>query len=85
MEILYLPEFLKQYRKLSKDIKIKAEKQEILFRKNPFDPKLKTHKLTGKFKDFWSFSINYQYRIIFQFATENTVWFYTVGTHAIYK
>ena len=85
MEIQYLPKFLKQYQKIPLKVKIKAEKQEIIFRKNPFDPRLKTHRLTGNLKEFWAFSIDYQYRIIFQFADENTIWFYSIGTHAIYK
>ena len=33
-----------------------------LFRNNPFDPKLRTHKLSGKLKDLWSFSIEYDLR-----------------------
>jgi addiction module RelE/StbE family toxin len=85
VEIQYLPKFLRQYQKIPSKIKIKAEKQETIFRKNPFDPRLKTHHLTGKLKEFWSFSIDYQYRIIFQFVDENIVWFYLIGTHAIYK
>jgi len=31
-----------------------------------YDNKLKTHKLKGDMKDFWSCSINYDYRIAFQ-------------------
>ncbi|MDD3998498.1 MAG: type II toxin-antitoxin system mRNA interferase toxin, RelE/StbE family [Candidatus Shapirobacteria bacterium] len=85
MEVQYLPKFLRQYQKIPKKVKIKAEKQEAIFRKNPFDPRLKTHHLIGKLKEFWSFSVDYQYRIIFQFADENIVWFYLIGTHSIYK
>jgi mRNA-degrading endonuclease YafQ of YafQ-DinJ toxin-antitoxin module len=36
-----------------------------LFKNNPFDPKLRTHKLSGKLKDLWSFSIEYDLRVIF--------------------
>ena len=28
-----------------------------LFTKDPFNPSLRTHKLSGKLKDLWSFSI----------------------------
>lgn len=62
-----------------------AEKKEVIFRKNLYDPRLKTHKLTGKLKGFWAFSINYQYRILFEFVTDTTIWFHSVGTHEIYK
>ena len=65
-------------------IKTLAEKKEKTFRKNPFDRRLKTHKLHGELNEFWAFSINFQYRIIFDFADENTVRFYSVGRHNIY-
>ncbi len=35
--------------------------------KDAFDPSLKTHKLTGELSDIWSCSIDYHYRILFQF------------------
>ncbi|MFH1979820.1 MAG: hypothetical protein ABII99_02115 [Patescibacteria group bacterium] len=47
MKILYLPKFTKQYKKLPNKIKKLSEIKEIIFRNNPFDPKLKTHKLQG--------------------------------------
>ncbi|MFA6518256.1 MAG: type II toxin-antitoxin system mRNA interferase toxin, RelE/StbE family [Candidatus Shapirobacteria bacterium] len=85
MEIIYSPQFAKEYRKIPQQVKLKAEKREKIFRLNPFDPQLKTHRLSGKLKDFWSFSIDYHYRIIFQFESESTIWFLSVGTHQIYK
>jgi len=85
MKILYLPKFARQFKKLPKDIKDAAIEKEKIFRKNPFDPKLKTHKLKGRLSDFWSFSILYSYRIIFDFSDENTIRFYSVGDHDIYE
>lgn len=84
MKIYYSSKFEKEYRKLSKKVKLLAEKKEKLFRKDPFTPSLKTHKLTGKLKNYWSFSIDFQYRIIFEFADEENIWFHSVGTHDIY-
>lgn len=86
MEIIYSSKFAREYRKLPKDIKILAEEQEIIFRKDPYDQRLKTHKLKGKFDGFLSFSIGYKYRIIFEFAKDRkTVYFHTVGDHDIYQ
>jgi len=84
MKIIYSPNFRRSYKKLPEKIKILAEKKERVFRKNPFDKSLETHKLHGRLKDFWSFSINNRYRIIFEFTDENTVHFHTVGGHDIY-
>ena len=85
MRITVSPRFEKSYKSLPKRIKEKAKEQEFLFRKNPLDPRLKTHRLTGQEKEAWAFSINYSYRIKFIFLTEDEALFLDVGTHEIYK
>ncbi len=86
MKIIYSSKFSREYKKLPTNIKNIAEKQEILFRKDPFHLKLKTHKLKGKLKGFLSFSIGYEYRIIFEFAkNKKIVHFHSVGNHDIYQ
>ena len=84
MKIIYLPRFAKEHKKLPEEIKQRAEQIEKMFRKNPFDPKLKTHKLQGELNTFLAFSIDYHYRIIFDFADKNIVRFYHIGLHDIY-
>lgn len=84
MKILYHPKFAREYKKLSRKVKELAEEREKIFRKNPFDARLKTHKLQGALKEFWSFSLDYRYRIIFDFYDKNIVQFYSVGDHDIY-
>ena len=85
MKIIYSSKFARKYKKLPTRIKDMAEKQEKIFRQDVFDTRLKTHKLHGKLKEFWSFSIGYKYRIIFEFADEKTAHFHSVGTHSIYQ
>jgi len=84
MKIYYSSKFAKEYKTLPVKVKEKAEEKEKIFRKNPFDKRLETHKLSGPLKDFWSFSIDRKYRIIFEFADEKTIWFHVVGDHSIY-
>ena len=52
-----------------------------VFTNNPFEPSLRTHKLSGKLKDLWSFSMEYDQRIIFYFTDEGNVVFVDVGNH----
>lgn len=85
MKIYYLPKFIKQYKKIPENIKIIATKKISLFKINPFDPRLKIHKLHGVLGDFWSFSINYKYRLIFDFEDKNIVRFYSIRNHDIYE
>lgn len=85
MDIYYSAKFARDFRKLPDDIKSIAEKREKYFRKDPYDPRLKTHKLTGKLFPYWSFSIDYSYRIVFEFVKKDTVWFHAAGNHDIYR
>lgn len=85
MKIYYSSKFTREYQKLPLKIKGIAEKKERIFRNNPFDEKLKTHKLKGCLNGFLSFSINRKYRIIFEFINSDTVWFHSIGNHSIYK
>ncbi|PIS17202.1 MAG: type II toxin-antitoxin system mRNA interferase toxin, RelE/StbE family [Candidatus Nealsonbacteria bacterium CG09_land_8_20_14_0_10_42_14] len=85
MRILYSPEFARRYRKLPLEVQRKAEEKEIIFRNNPFDSRLRTHKLRGNISDFWAFYLDRRYRIIFAFIEKGAVKFYAIGGHSIYK
>ena len=52
-----------------------------LFTKDPFNPSLRTHKLSGKLKDMWSFSIEYDERVLFYFTDNNKAVFVDIGNH----
>jgi mRNA-degrading endonuclease YafQ of YafQ-DinJ toxin-antitoxin module len=84
MKIYHTDKFAKAYRKLPDKIKDESEKKEEIFRANPFDPRLKTHRLKGTLSDQYSFSVKYSWRIVFHFESENVV-FDMIGTHAIYR
>ena len=83
-KIYYTPEFLKLWRKVPRIIKNKSPKKEQLLRENIFNPILKTHKLKGKLSGFYSFSIDYHWRIVFHLKGRE-IYFDAVGTHSIYK
>lgn len=85
MHIYYSSKFAREYRKLPKEIKKLAEKKELVFRKNPFDPKLNTHKLQGRLKEYWAFSVDSTNRVIFEFVKKDLVWFHSVGDHSVYQ
>ena len=44
-----------------------------LFSRNPFDARLRTHKLTGKLEGLWAFSVDYDWRVIFKFLKEDEI------------
>ncbi|MBI2888335.1 MAG: type II toxin-antitoxin system mRNA interferase toxin, RelE/StbE family [Candidatus Liptonbacteria bacterium] len=84
MKIYYHPRFERSYRKLPFHLRAKAEARETLFRENPFDARLDTHKLHGKLKRQWSFSVDGKCRILFDFIMSDVV-FIDVGDNDIYR
>ena len=84
-EIRTSPKFERQYRKLPRGVKAAAQAKEIIFRADPFDPRLDTHKLHGKEREAWAFSVTNKYRIKFLFLPGGSVLFLEIGTHDIYR
>lgn len=84
-KIYYSPHFAKEWRLLHTAIKNKAILKEAIFRQNPQDQRLKTHALKGKLIGNYAFSIDYHYRIIFYYTSNNSVVFAHIGTHRIYR
>ena len=66
LEISFSDSFKRSFKKRIKGNETLARKfrsKLAIFRQNPFDQRLKTHKLSGKLKDLWSFSLEYDQRI----------------------
>ena len=85
MVIYYYARFRQQYKKLPKEIKYKIAAKEAIFKINPFDPRLETHKLHGESVGLLAFSITNKYRVVFDFLNKNIARFYEIGTHDIYN
>ncbi|PKN00750.1 MAG: type II toxin-antitoxin system mRNA interferase toxin, RelE/StbE family [Elusimicrobia bacterium HGW-Elusimicrobia-1] len=77
--------FTRAYRKLPENIKKLAQRQEKIFLSNPFERKLNTHKLKGELSGYWSYRVNYEYRLLFRFCDPGEVLYYDIGTHEIYR
>jgi mRNA-degrading endonuclease YafQ of YafQ-DinJ toxin-antitoxin module len=66
-------------------IKELSEEKEAIFREDPFDHRLRTHKLKGGLGRLYSFSINNKYRIMFELISDDHAYFHTIGNHDIYE
>ena len=85
MEVAYSESFKKVFKRRVKSTELEPEfwVRLELFINNAFDAKLKTHKLSGKLKDLWSFSIEHDLRVVFYFTNEKPkkAIFIDIGTH----
>jgi mRNA-degrading endonuclease YafQ of YafQ-DinJ toxin-antitoxin module len=54
-----------------------------IFTTNPFHARLKTHKLSGKLKGMWAFSIEQDARVLFYFTKDKPrkAVFTDIGSH----
>ena len=84
MKILYKPSFVRQYKKLPDALRQEVMDKVTLFKEDQSHPFLRTHKLNGKMEGYLSFSVNYEYRIIFQYEQDNIA-LVAVGNHEIYQ
>lgn len=84
IEVTFATSFKKSFRKRIKGIEPEEKRfyQKLkIFLSNPHHPSLKTHKLSGELKDLWSFSIDYDLRIVFYFSAPSKAVFIDIGTH----
>ena len=84
IEIAFSSSFKRAFKKKvagNKNLETQFWERVELFKSNPFDPKLKTHRLSGKLKDLWSFSIEYDLRVVFYFAGDQRAVFVDIGSH----
>jgi len=80
----YTSDFRKTYKKLPRNIQDATDRKDGLFRKNPYHPSLRTHKLHGPLNGLWSLWITRDYRILFEFVKDGAI-FYDIGTHEVYR
>ncbi|MBT3384806.1 MAG: type II toxin-antitoxin system mRNA interferase toxin, RelE/StbE family [Prolixibacteraceae bacterium] len=73
MEVAFSTSFRKSYKKRIESTNLEPLFWERLqlFIENPFNINLKTHKLSGKLRGAWSFSITYDLRVVFKFTKDS--------------
>ena len=85
IEIIYAPIFVRSFKKLDERLKEEILEKIEMFKSVSNHKILKVHKLNGRYKNCYSFSVNYSYRIIFQYEVEEKVAILAIGDHDIYK
>ncbi len=89
MKIAWTPKSLRAFKRLIRknpQLRPLIEKTLKQLKDNYFHPSLRTHKLTGDLADIWACSIDYQYRILFEFIKDtetgdNVILLLNIGSH----
>lgn len=85
--ISYDSVFEKKFKKYTAQLpeagKQRLKKRLEIFREDIFDKRLKTHKLKGELKEYYSFSISYSDRIVFRLLDDEGVYFIDIGGHDV--
>ncbi|MFH1705324.1 MAG: type II toxin-antitoxin system mRNA interferase toxin, RelE/StbE family [Patescibacteria group bacterium] len=85
IKVFVTKHFEKSFQRLPQRIKKLAVKKDNFFRKDIFSPSLKTHRLKGKLKEFYSYRINQEYRLVFKMSQKDIVIYHDIGTHQLYR
>lgn len=83
--IAFKPAFLRTLKKLPLLLQEEVKQRIKEFELNPEKASLKVHKLSGRLKGTWSFSVNYKYRIVLEFIDDHTAVLLDVGDHTVYN
>ncbi len=89
MKIAWTPQSLRAFKRIIRkrpDFRPLIEKTVRQLAEDPFHPSLHTHKLKGDLSNIWSCSIDYSYRILFEFIEnpedqEEAILLLNLGSH----
>ena len=79
IKIVYGKLFIKSAKKLPKKLQNKLADLIIIFSDKPYNSLLHTKPLTGKLLGFYSFRINREWRVVFQFNNSSEIQLIKVG------
>jgi mRNA interferase YafQ len=89
MKLVWSSRFTRSAKKLMRrksELLDRLEAAVKLLESNPYDPRLRTHALSGDFEGCWACSAGYDLRIVFEFvtapgSTEKEIHLLNVGSH----
>lgn len=73
---------LRKFIQVHKDMAVRYEKTIRTLQENPYHPSLRLHKLKGNMSEYYSISINIEYRIIMDFMiVDEVIILLDIGAH----
>lgn len=81
MKAGYSKQFLRQYTKLSSQVRKKTDERIILWQSDPLNSQLRDHQLKGKYKQYRSIDVTGDYRALYLSQGDKAI-FDLIGTHS---
>ncbi len=85
IKVCYKPSFIRQLNKLPVGLQEEVIAKIELFKHTQNHKALEVHKLKGKLKLSYGFSVDFRNRVVFDYLSDDEVVLLTVGDHDIYK
>jgi plasmid maintenance system killer protein len=86
IELAYKPAFLRGMKKLPPALRREALERIDQFRDPANHRQLRVHKLRGALAGYFSFAVNYRYRVVFAWERPGrTAVLFAIGDHAVYE
>jgi mRNA-degrading endonuclease RelE of RelBE toxin-antitoxin system len=85
MKVYFKPSFVRKLKKLDPALQREAKSKIELLKDKKNHKMLEVHKLKGRLFDFYSFSVNYKDRVVFEYENENEAVLLSIGDHDVYK
>ena len=83
--LIYAPRFVRHFKRLPKELQEEALETITLFKHLKNHAGFKVHKLHGTFSKYFSFSVTYKIRIVFEYVSKNEVALLAIGDHDVYN
>lgn len=84
MTVAYHPLFVRQFKKLTPKLQENVLVKIELFKRDHRAATLRVHKLHGRLKNYWSFSVSHSQRIVFM-EHKGEIVLIDIGDHEIYS
>lgn len=85
MKISFTPKFLRLLKRLPRDLQEDVITKIKLLNDTNNHHSLKVHKLKGRLKGFYSFSVDCKNRVIFEHISDDEIVLLAVGDHDMYR
>jgi len=85
MQISSSSRFKRSFKKLPRHLQDDFESKIKIFIQDPFNPLLRTHKLSGNLDEHYSFYLRDGFRVLFIFESKDVAILVNLGSHDDYK